>query len=194
MQTYSHFLMTFVANRVLKRQKDKPSFFPPLCTGALLLGSVMPDIPLTLIAMTTISTDLIQGNLDNPDKIPLTMQLFKEWFFHSPWVKTAHNLFHAPIPIVCYLVTGWLAWKKHWTWGPALFWFGCACLLHTLIDIPCHHDDGPLLLFPFDWELRFYSPVSYWDRERFGGEFTIFEHLLGLALIVWLVLDWRKKR
>ncbi|MEZ4675136.1 MAG: hypothetical protein R2932_12925 [Caldilineaceae bacterium] len=32
---------------------------------------------------------------------------------------------------------------------------------HTAIDIPLHYDDGPLLLFPFDWKTRFHSPVSH---------------------------------
>ena len=65
-------------------------------------------------------------------------------------------------------------------------------MLHTLIDIPIHYDDGPLLLFPLNWDLRFMSPVSYWDPNRYGIPFTIFEHSLDIVLLVFLIYTSRK--
>ena len=38
--------------------------------------------------------------------------------------------------------------------------------------------------------LRFRSPLSYWDANYFGREFTIFEMLLNAVLLVYLVGPW----
>ena len=115
-------------------------------------------------------------------------------FFNTIWVKTAHNLFHGPLPVLLYILIGYWAWKNGKDWGPALFWFATACMGHTLIDIPLHYDDGPLLLFPFNFNFRFYSPVSYWDPKRYGRPFAILEHSFILLSLVWVWWDWRKSK
>ena len=93
-----------------------------------------------------------------------------------------------------YTGIGYVAWKRDKRWGSNLFWCGFSCTLHTIIDIPLHYDDGPLLLFPFDWETRYYSPVSYWDTKRYGGQFRLFEHALLFILLLWLLSDWWHKK
>jgi hypothetical protein len=64
-------------------------------------------------------------------------------------------------------------------------------MLHTLIDIPLHVTDGPLLLFPLNWTLRYRSPVSYWDPSFYGREWSIFEHLLDAVLLIYLFIRYR---
>lgn len=196
MLTYSHFLMTAVGNRLMKRKSfdEEDRSLPPLRSKALLIGSVMPDMPLTAIFFVTAIMDTIQGNVIDEELPSYTQQLFNVWFFESPWVKTAHNLFHGPIPVLVYILIGYFAWQNGRKWGASLFWFGCACMLHTLIDIPLHYDDGPLLLFPFNFDFRYYSPVSYWDPDRFGSVFTIFEHILVVGMLIWIWFDWRRNR
>lgn len=51
-------------------------------------------------------------------------------------------------------------------------------------------------LFPFEWSVRFQSPVSYWDPRFFGREFTVFELLLDLVLLLYLFGPglWRRLR
>ena len=71
--------------------------------------------------------------------------------------------------------------RRNW-----IFWLAAGCLVHTALDIPTHVTDGPLLLFPFEWSLRFRSPLSYWDSAYFGREFTMFELLLNVALLAYL--------
>lgn len=68
--------------------------------------------------------------------------------------------------------------------------------MHTMLDIPTHHNDGPLILFPLEWSVRFYSPVSYWDPRYFGREFALFELLLNLTLLGYLFGPglWRRLR
>lgn len=214
MQTYTHFVMTAVLNRVAKTREAQltkdaagasaaQSQLPPVNSFWLMVGSVMPDIPLILIAIASIGLDLLSGNRMNPGNEAAELEsytgyLFRYAFFHEPWVKLAHNLFHAPFLILLYIFLGYWLWKqpKQWVaqWGAALFWFGLACALHTAIDIPLHYDDGPLVFFPFDWQTRVYSPVSYWDPARYGRPFAIFEHLLLLGMLLFLLVDWWRRR
>lgn len=214
MQTYTHFVLTAVINRVAKDREERlsppaaqaaeaRSRLPPVNSFWLMLGSIMPDIPLILITLIAIALDLIQGNSMTPGNAATEMQsytgyLFRYAFFHDPWVKLAHNLFHAPFLILLYIFLGYWLWKQGKAsaskWGAALFWFGLACALHTSIDIPLHYDDGPLIFFPFDWETRFYSPISYWDPARYGRPFSIFEHVSLLGMLLFLLVDWWRRR
>jgi len=210
MQTYTHYVMTVVISQRLRAREarlniDEPGAqayierVPPLRPKWMMLGSVMPDIPLILIFLGTLTADLLQGNVLDPGNENAATQsytgyLFETAFFHDPWVKLAHNLFHAPFLIILYIGIGYWLWKRRNAWGATLFWFGCACALHTAIDIPVHYNDGPLIFFPFDWETRFYGPISYWEQGRGGGWFTIFEHLLFLGMLIYLGVVWLRKR
>ena len=221
MQTYTHYLITAVLDRKVKQHQARQGTdqaggtggwiqaLPQLRTPWFLFGSVAPDLPLIAITLFYLAVDLHQGCAMGPD--PATQNasrciqpdgtagsnlgyLFNYMFFNEPWVKAAHNLFHAPFMVLAYVGIGYWASRAGRRWGSALFWFGLACLIHTAIDIPLHYDDGPLLLFPFEWSLRFYSPVSYWDPARYGRIFAVFEHVLALGLLAYLIVDWRRRR
>lgn len=200
MNTWSHTIITAVMNhRIRKHEPDKAQEslldkLPPINTKATIIGSFMPDLPLILISMGFIIYDRVQGVEFGFNNESATQYLFDTLFFTSPWIKFAHNLFHAPLMTFFYIALGYWAWKKGKKWGANLFWFGLACCLHSLIDIPLHYDDGPLLLFPFEWNLRFMSPVSYWDPARYGREFGLFELGLDIVLLIYLVFVWAKNR
>jgi hypothetical protein len=66
--------------------------------------------------------------------------------------------------------------------------------LHTLIDIPTHSSDGPLIFFPINWHYRFPSPVSYWESENYGWTFLVFEYTLDLLLLGYFGRCWWRKR
>ena len=191
--------MTALYNRW---QKDKgaveePKWFPLLNSRASLLGSIMPDLPLIVISAVFIVWDMLEGNFRNADNIEAvshTAYLFDELFFNDWRLKVAHNFFHAPLMAILFTAVGYFGWKRDKAWGAWLFWFGAACMLHSMIDITVHHDDGPLLLFPFDLNLRFESPVSYWDQKYYGREFAIFEHSLFLVMLGYLAWRWRVRR
>lgn len=212
MQTYSHFVLTALISRTIKNKpglaesvsgsasrSSEPLQFgrwrlPPLRSRALLIGSVMPDVPLTLLGVTFILYDRFNGAAAGFNNAGATGHLFNYMFFHEPWVMALHNLFHAPLLTLFYTLGGFWLWRRQNQWGAAIFWFGVSCMLHTAIDIPLHYDDGPLLLFPFNWTLRFHSPLSYWDPRRYGIQFAIFEHLLLLAMLVYLGADAYRRR
>lgn len=195
MQTYSHTIITAALNRSLKEQESQAGALqlagvklPPLKSGALLIGSFLPDLLLTLIAIGTIGYDRVNAK----SKSNATRWLFGYAFFNVWWVKAAQNIFHAPLLLLTYALIGYIAWIRGREWGAGLFWLSISAMLHTAIDIPLHYDDGPLLLFPFDWQTRFYSPVSYWDPKRYGKIFAPLEHLLVMGLLIHLVFEWRR--
>ncbi len=121
-----------------------------------------PDLPgLALTAGAFVYYPLVKSK-----SIGETFRLITEdLFFNSPWWIVAHNSLHSPVV----LVAGFAAAKRFDGRG----WAAIRSLLagaglHSLLDIPVHHDDGPLLLFPLNWDFRVQSPVSYWDPKHYG--------------------------
>lgn len=209
MQTYTHLVITEFLNRKLKSWENAGQTtvlasgdyeVPPVAPVATRVGSMAPDAPLTLAFLAFLAMDMIakqsdEQQLDTDEGEERHRQsrvghLFGTLFFKDWRMKLVHNLFHAPLLTLTYTLIGYWGWRRQKKWGSTLFWFGASCTLHTAIDIPLHYDDGPLLLFPFDWQTRYYSPVSYWDSKRYGRQFMVFEHLLLIGLIIWLVRDW----
>lgn len=70
-------------------------------------------------------------------------------------------MLHAPALLLLRLGVLWRFRSSEGTPGHWWFWLLAGCLVHSALDIPVHVDDEPLLLFPFEWSLRFQSPVSY---------------------------------
>mmetsp|Transcript_17513 Transcript_17513/g.20216 ORF Transcript_17513/g.20216 Transcript_17513/m.20216 type:complete len:287 (-) Transcript_17513:60-920(-) len=67
------------------------------------------------------------------------------------------------------------------------YWAFVSALFHALCDIPVHHDDGPLLFWRINWSYRFESPLSYWDPNYYGIQFSIGENILDFIIIVGLL-------
>lgn len=197
MNTYSHFFITAALREPIQKRVDAKKL-PELHTGAVLFGSFLPDLFLIIVGIIFGIIDVSRGvNLD-PSSAELDnsllWNLFNNWFFNNPWVMAGQNMFHSPLLVAIFIALAYFLWRKHVKGAGWFFWLLCSAMLHTLIDIPLHYDDGPLLLFPFNWDLRFMSPVSYWDPERYGIPFAIFEHSLDLVLIVFLSIRYWPKR
>lgn len=185
MGTHSHFLMTLA----LKKRRDQNG--QQTHGTAFLLGSFMPDMPLTIFTLAyfvywrwfTDGSEFVFG------------PTYDAIYFENPWMIAAHNILHSPIPIAVMGGIGYWAAQRERKWGGALMWFAAACAFHSIVDIFTHHNDGPLLLFPFNWQLRFISPVSYWDPNYYGDIFSRFELALDILIVVWLVgLWWYNRR
>lgn len=73
-------------------------------------------------------------------------------------------------------------------------WFLASCMLHTLVDIPVHHDDGPLVFWPVNWSYRFASPISYWDRAHYAAIVIPLELTLATVLAGKLIYGWIQSR
>lgn len=184
MQTYTHFIMT----AALTKLDQKVTWLPPLKVLCFLFGSVLPDIPLIIL---TIGYGLYRMGFDpmGPGEFIFDNTYDTLYFTHPVWM-TGHNLFHSPVLVMLYGAVGYWAWRNGKAWGAGLFWLAVACGIHSFVDIISHVDDGPLLLFPFNWDLRFRAPFSYWDSRYGARTVSMVEHWMDLILVAWLLLPW----
>lgn len=159
-----------------------------------VLGGAAPDLGLFLLTgLAAVYYPAVRG-LSLAETFDL---VFDELFYEAPSFVVAHNLLHAPLVLVALLVLGrWLRLRTtRARLGGALQAFALGCAVHTAVDIPVHHDDGPLLLFPVEWSLRFASPVSYYDPDNYGAvvaPIDLTTTVVGLAAIVTTLL-WRRR-
>ena len=153
--------------------------------SAVLLGSVAPDLPLYGLS---IGGGLYYRFVRGMSVSETAHKLWDELYFHDPWWISLHNVLHSPLVLVTVLAGLWLWLGSSGFLGSWFSWFFLSCLAHTLVDIPVHHNDGPLLLWPLDWRTRFNSPVSYWHPAHYGVPCMIFEACLFLWLAARLAL------
>lgn len=182
MQTQSHALIA--AALVLPLRRRQINVHLP----AVVLGAILPDIPLFLLSLGGIAYYRWLAPL--PVATNLGEYLFGTLFFQDPLWIISHNFFHS-LPINALLCAlGWWAMRRGTRWGSALFWLALSMLLHTTIDIATHTSDGPLFLMPFNWVYRFASLVSYWEAAYYGRQFFVFESTLDVLLIILLVVAY----
>ncbi len=172
MNTPSHFLIN-AALRPGARSRHAPPRTP------FLVGAVLPDVPLAVLALGTYLRARLDGVRDTGAVVRDT---FDERYFRDLLWIAAHNFFHAPLLLAllwrhCHLPASRLRWA---------FWLFAGCAAHALIDLATHYDDGPLLFSPSAWTIRLHSPVSYGDRRHHGSQFVVFELALDAALVACL--------
>ena len=178
MHTYSHLIQTaWLRHALLRRGWVVPRAF--------LVGSFMPDVPLLLLTLARL---VAVWRSDAPDK-RLFGHEYDALYFGDPLWIIGHSAMHAPILIAAGILAGFALGR----WGPSerwrsFRWFWTSCGIHSFLDILTHTYDGPLVLFPFDWCLRFESPISYWDPRHYGGIVMAVEH--GLDLLAACALLW----
>ncbi|MBD2092389.1 metal-dependent hydrolase [Microcoleus sp. FACHB-1515] len=176
MNTPSHLLMAAAIDKALPRV--------PIVKTAFLLGSVAPDVPLWILSIGGIVYYRFLLGWDSADVAHL---LFDDLYFHHPLWLIGHNVLHSPVLLLVGLSVVWRSRRNIGSRSCGWFWFLVACLLHSAVDILTHADDGPLLLFPLNWNLRFHSPVSYWDSNHYGRQFQVFELALDGVLLIYLL-------
>jgi hypothetical protein len=184
--TPSHFLMTALAGDQLKRRNIAVS------TSGMLSGSVLPDIPLFVLTFGYFAYRSWFEQF-GPDEF-IFDQRYDNLYFSNPYWIAAHNLFHAPLVIAMIGLIGYFGMHRKKWWGAFVFWFAVACGFHSVIDIFTHHNDGPVLFFPFEWTYRFPAPISYWHPDYGGRVFAPLELLLDIAIIGFFVVNWWRFR
>lgn len=157
---------------------------------AVLLGSVAPDVPLYLLS---IGGAIWFGYFEGRDPSDVGRHMYGYLFYNDVGWISSHNFLHSPTVLAFLMLVLWLRHKRQF-WKSWWSWFYASCLLHTLVDIPVHHDDGPLVFWPLNWSYRFPSPVSYWDKNHYGAEMMIFEAALVIILLGAMLLRWRISR
>lgn len=184
MQTQSHFLISAALAGPLRKRGLE------VHTAAFLLGSFLPDIPLFVLSVWfgVFSSAAQEGLMSGP-----AMAEYDRLFFNDPLWIVSHNFFHAPPILAAIFGLGLLLRRGGSAWGDRLLWFALAAAFHTAIDILTHHNDGPLLFFPFDFHTRYISPVSYWDPNHYGRIFTQLEIGLDLLLTGYFAVGWWRR-
>lgn len=183
MNTPTHFLMTAALRRVMPRVR--------IPRWAVWFGSVAPDLPLFFLAA---GGYLYFTRALGWSEREAWRHVWGPLFFEDPVWLALHNVLHAPLILIPGIAIAGRFAALRPRLSVWLRWFFSACLLHSLVDILTHFDDGPLVLWPLNWSYRFPSPVSYWDREHFGREFARFELALTILLIGFLFGAWAWER
>ena len=182
MRTPSHLLIGAAINTAIPQEQR--------CTSALLFGSILPDLPFTILTFFYTIYYQFWGTV--PSDVSTMEYLHFDVFFRDPIWIVSHNFFHSLVIGLVLLAVGYL--QRNTYWGKWLMWLMVGTLIHTVIDIFTHHIDGPLFLFPLSWTYRFESPISYWEAEYYGQQFRVFEYLFDGLLLIYLVRHWWQKR
>lgn len=135
---------------------------------AMIAGSLIPD-------MTILWMILWERFVRGTDM----RTIFDERYFAPEW----DLIFAIPNSIPLFAVGVAVGYALGW---PILWVFCAAALMHTMLDLPLHHDDGHAHFWPFtDW--IFQSPFSYWDPAHHGVAVGGVEVALclGLGVILW---------
>lgn len=197
MQTQSHLLIVAFAERQLQ-----PRLSVPIATGALLFGSILPDVPFWLLTLLGEAWFLwfhpLPGVGDSATAMQVMEYLHFTLFFTDPLWIISHNFFHSLIITGVLMGMGWWGMRRQRRTGGRggrwLFWLALGAFVHTLIDIPTHSSDGPLIFFPLNWTYRYHSPVSYWESTSYGWVFVAFELMLDALLLGYFGWVWWKTR
>jgi membrane-bound metal-dependent hydrolase YbcI (DUF457 family) len=109
----------------------------------------------------------------------LMPKAFDDLFFNNPWWIGSHNFLHSPTALLIYLALLWSFRKRLGAAGRWLSGLVAGSMIHTVIDIFTHVSDGPLLFWPFNSQIRFQSPISYYDPAYFGLNFLFLNSCIG---------------
>ncbi len=171
MNTQSHVLM----GALLFGQKM------PRLAWAGVAGGLIPDLPMFAIV----------------GFLRATGHEFEEIFgkiYWEYWWQVANAIGHNFIlwSAVCVIASLLLKSDDRVTAARGAFAFalGGSALLHSCIDFLCHRNDAHMHFWPLS-EWRFVSPISYWDSNFYGTEFSLFEAALGIIMAVLLFRIFR---
>lgn len=152
---------------------------------ALVVGGVAPDVALWLLSLGAIIYYPLVDDLSISEAHQRAMD---DLYFNSSWWIAGHNLLHAPLILLALIA---VASPLNPQWRRRIRFFAAGALLHSMIDVLVHHDDGPLVFFPVSWSVRFSSPVSYWDPDHYGWFMQPIDLAITMAGAAWLVWWWR---
>lgn len=179
MNTPTHALINFTVAKSLGVES-----FP---ATAVLIGSLAPDIPLYGLSIGGAAWFRWVEGREWPD---IGRHMYGNLFYNDPIWIALHNLLHSPVVLITVLLTLFMMLSQADFLASWWTWFFGSCLLHTLVDIPVHHDDGPLVFWPLNSSYRFNSPFSYWDTAHHGMAVMTFEAGLFVVLVGWWAYRW----
>jgi hypothetical protein len=142
------------------------SHLAPQQTWPIVFGAILPDLPM-LVLVIWAKANGIPGQ-----------QVWSEIYWQPFWQDFTHYFHSIPIALA-------LAIAAHYLNQPWLKYLGFSLILHSLGDLPLHHDDAHRHFLPLS-QWRFISPVSYWDRNHNAIWGALGENLAVLASTLWI--------
>jgi len=177
-----------VTNALIARSRraDSDGFLADASSAKwFIVGGFAPDVGLYALTAGAAIFYPLMRDMTLAD----TMQYaFNDLFFTNPLWIAVQNTLHSPVVLGALAATGKL------TQRPRLLSFALGCLLHTAMDIPVHHNDGPLVFFPFDWSTRINSPVSYYDADHYGRIVAPIDLAITVLGGAFLARSWWRNR
>ncbi|MFQ5719233.1 MAG: hypothetical protein ACE5IK_06765 [Acidobacteriota bacterium] len=136
--------------------------------AAVLAGAVLPDLPMIVFYL---HEKIVVGTSETA--------IWGQIYWQQGW-QDLFDTFHS-LPLVALgMLAAWRMRARTW------FFLLASMALHSLGDLPLHHDDAHRHFFPFsNW--RFASPISYWDPRHHGRIMAPVEFLGVLACCVILL-------
>lgn len=204
MNTVTHLLVNAAIDRRVRERRansdGRGTSVPPapsdhpIHTKAFLWGGVAPDLPLIVMTVVAAAWFMAVRGWGLGDSLG---HVFRDLYFQNPFWKAANNVLQSPVMLAAWLGVILVVRRRRPAAGRMLLWFLGGVAVHVAVDILVHHDDGPLLLFPLDWSVRFHSPISYWDPRHHGRivgivEYVLMAGLVGYLLRYRLVRAWRR--
>lgn len=175
MRTFSHAIVTAAVGKKVELGRGS--------LVAFVLGSVLPDLPLGGLTLLAI--------LNTPD-MAAAMVYMDRLYFTSPLWAALHNVPHSFVVMGLLSLFAYVFVQRRW--GRWLLWYAAGATVHIVIDIFTHATDGPMFLYPLS-QLRFESPVSYWDSAYYGRTFTVLEYSADALLLAYLGASiWRSRK
>jgi len=156
-----------------------------LAKSAFLWGSVVPDFPLFFLSVVYF---IYTRYFTAQNARQAVGNAFDNMYFNDPFWIAGHNFLHSPTALVIYAILLWRFLDQPNTRGHWWLSFVFGCMVHSIVDILTHFDDGPVLFFPFNLHMRFYSPISYWDRAHYASQFFYVELGINIVLLAYLFL------
>ena len=148
-------------------------------------GGLAPDIGLYALTAGAAVYFPLTSDMSFQDSME---HAFGDLFFNDPAWVAIHNSLHSPVVLAGMAAAAALTKKR------GALAFAAGALLHTAMDIPVHHDDGPLVFFPLNWDFRFESPVSYYDKDHFGALVAPIDFAITILGGAALAVSWWKSR
>ena len=169
MITPSHMIYSWA---LAKATDPKPN---KLRTLVIVAGGLIPDLPAyTFFFVHTFILGTSQQLMWD------VLYFDSAW---SPFITLSHSLLLWPL----LLLVATLAKQT------LLRLFAVSALLHVSLDFLVHHDDAYRHFWPLrDW--KFMSPVSYWDPAYYGNWASLFDAVLVIALLTWLVSHYKNHK
>ncbi|NJL54672.1 MAG: hypothetical protein HC838_01265 [Spirulinaceae cyanobacterium RM2_2_10] len=162
MNTPSHVII----NLAILGRKARPEWNWPIVLGALI-----PDLAMFVFYGWT---KLISGISDQ--------QIWDVTYYEPFWQNTFDFWNSIPLALVGIGLGVGLGRRTKWnSIGTAIAICCASVLLHCLADLPLHREDAHRHFWPLS-NVRFESPISYWDPDHYGNIFVLFE--LGLVLVL----------